>query len=484
MSNSQKLSAMDRITSLLDANSFVEIGALVSKRSTDFNLQQKEAASDGVITGYGVINNKPVYIYSQDISALNGTLGEMHAKKITNLYNLALKTGAPIIAILDSKGLRLQEACDALNGVGEIFTSQVMASGVIPQISIIAGTCAGHSAISSSLSDFTFATEKVSKLFVNSPDAIKGNNVSKCDTSDSEYTKLTANVDFLSESEEETFAKVRQLVNILPANNAQDDLYDDCNDDLNRVVSELSSCVKDSAVILSTISDNNLFVEVKKDYAKEMVTGFIKLNGLTVGCVANRSEVLDADGNVTEKLDSVLTTKGCNKATEFINICDAFNIPILSITAVTGYAATMCQEKTIAKAVAKMTYAFANSTVPKVNLLTNNAYSSAYVAMNSKHIGADMVFAWPDAKISPMDANNAAKIIYADEISKADNAQAMINEKTALYEELMGSSLSAARRGYVDNIIEPAATRKNLIYAFEMLYTKIDCRPDKKHGTV
>ena len=225
MSNSQKLSAMDRISSLLDPNSFVEIGALVSKRSTDFNLQQKEAASDGVITGYGVIDNKPVYVYSQDISALNGTLGEMHAKKITNLYNLALKTGAPIIAILDSKGLRLQEACDALNGVGEIFTSQVMASGVIPQISIVAGTCAGHSAISNALADFTFATKKVSKLFVNSPDAIEGNNISKCDTSDSENTKLTANVDIVSETEEETFAKVRQLVNLLPLNNADDDVY-------------------------------------------------------------------------------------------------------------------------------------------------------------------------------------------------------------------------------------------------------------------
>ena len=484
MSNSQKLSAMDRISSLLDPNSFVEIGALVSKRSTDFNLQQKEAASDGVITGYGVIDNKPVYVYSQDISALNGTLGEMHAKKITNLYNLALKTGAPIIAILDSKGLRLQEACDALNGVGEIFTSQVMASGVIPQISIVAGTCAGHSAISNALADFTFATKKVSKLFVNSPDAIEGNNISKCDTSDSENTKLTANVDIVSETEEETFAKVRQLVNLLPLNNADDDVYGDCTDSLNRLVNELSSDIKDSSIILSSISDNNMFYEIKKDFAREMVTGFIKLNGLTVGCIANRSEVLDAEGKVTEKLDSVLTTKGCNKATEFINLCDAFNIPILSLTATTGYAATMCQEKTIAKAVAKMVYAFANSTVPKVNLLTTQAYSSAYVAMNSKHIGADMVFAWPEAKISPMESTNAVKIIYADEIASSKQPQAIIDEKAALYEELMGSSLSAARRGYVDSIIEPAQTRKNLIYAFEMLYTKIDCRPDKKHGTV
>lgn len=484
MSNSQKLSAMDRIISLLDANSFVEIGALVSKRSTDFNLQQKEAASDGVITGYGLIDNKPVYVYSQDISALNGTLGEMHAKKITNIYNLALKTGAPIIAILDSKGLRLAEATDALNGVGEIFTSQIMASGVIPQITIVAGTCAGHSAISSALSDFTFATKNVSKIFINSPDAIDGNNISKCDTSDSEFKKNTANVDFLSETEEETFAKVRQLVGLLPSNNAEDDICGDCNDDLNRVVGGLSSDIKDSTVILTSISDNNLFVEAKKDYAKEMVTGFIKLDGITVGCVANRSEVLDLEGNVTEKLDAVLTTKGCNKATDFINMCDSFNIPILSLTSVTGYAATMCQEKTIAKAVAKMTYAFANATVPKVNLITSDAYSSAYVVMNSKHIGADMVFAWPQAKIAPMNSASAAKIIYADEIAKAEEPQAMINEKAALYEELMGSSLSAARRGYVDSVIEPATTRKNLIYAFEMLYTKIDCRPDKKHGTV
>ena len=484
MSNSQKLSAMDRIVTLLDSNSFVEIGALVSKRSTDFNLAQKEAASDGVITGYGLINNKPVYVYSQDISVLNGTIGEMHAKKITNLYSLALKTGAPIIGILDSKGLRIQESTDALNGVGEIFQSQVMASGVIPQITIVAGTCAGHSAISSALSDFTFATNGVSKLFVNSPDAIKGNNISKCDTSDTVCVKETANVDFVSDSEEETLQKVRTLIALLPANNSDEDVYSDCNDDLNRMVSELNSDIKDSEVILTSISDNNMFVEVKKDYAKEMVTGFIKLNGLTIGCIANRSEILDEQGKATEKFDTTLTTKGCNKATEFINICDAFNIPILSLTAVTGYAATMCQEKTIAKAVAKMTYAFANATVPKVNLLTSNAFSSAYVVMNSKHIGADMVFAWPEAKIAPMDANNAARIIYAQEIDAANDPQAMINEKAELYEELMGSSLSAARRGYVDNVIEPASTRKNLIYAFEMLYTKIDCRPDKKHGSV
>ena len=484
MSNSQKLSAMDRITQLLDTNSFVEIGALVTKRSTDFNLAQKEAASDGVITGYGLINNKPVYVYSQDISALNGTLGEMHAKKITNLYNLALKTGAPIIGILDSKGLRIQESTDALNGVGEIFQSQVMASGVIPQITVIAGTCAGHSAISSALSDFTFVTNKISKLFINSPDAIKGNNISKCDTSDTDYLKETANVDFISDTEEETLQKVRNLIDLLPSNNADEDVYSDCTDDLNRIVSELNNEIKDSSYVLSVIADNNIFVETKKDYAKEMVTGFIKLNGLTIGCVANRSEVLDEQGNVAKKYDLTLTTDGCSKATEFINMCDSFNIPILSLTSVTGYAATMCQEKTIAKAVAKMTYAFANATVPKVNLLTSDAFSSAYVVMNSKHIGADMVFAWPDAKIAPMDANNAVKIIYAQEISEATDPQAMINEKAALYEELMGSSLSAARRGYVDNVIEPATTRKNLIYAFEMLYTKIECRPDKKHGSV
>ncbi len=480
MSNSQKLSAKDRILTLLDSNSFVEIGALVSKRNTDFNLSQMSAASDGVITGYGLINNKPVYVYSQDIDALNGTLGEMHAKKITNLYNLALKMGAPIIAILDSKGLRLEEACDALNGVGEIFSTQVMASGVIPQITVVAGTCAGHAAISNALSDFTFATKGVSKLFVNSPDAVTGNNVNVCDSSNSAFAGETGNVDFISDTEEETLEKVRALVDFLPSNYSEEGIFADCSDDLNRLIEDYSG-TKDSSLILTAIADNNIFIETKKDFAKEMVTGFIKLDGLTVGCVANRGEITDSEGK-TEKLDSVLTTKGCNKASEFVTMCDAFNIPVLSLSSVTGYGSTMCQEKTVAKAAAKLVYAFANANVPKVNLITNETYSSAYVVMNSKHIGADMVFAWPQAKISPMKPDSAAKIIYSEEIKNAKDKQALINEKAAAYEELMGTSLSAAKRGYVDTIIEPESTRKNLIYAFEMLFTKSEIRLYKKHG--
>ena len=476
MSSTSK--ASQRINALLDDNSFVEIGAMVTARATDFDLKQAETPSDGVITGYGVIGGSLVYVYSQDASVMNGTVGEMHARKIANLYNLAMKTGAPIIGLLDSAGLRLQEATDALDAFGTIYRKMTDASGVIPQIAAVFGNCGGGLAIMAAMSDFTFMEEKNAKLFVNSPNALSGNTTAKCDTSSAAFqSEKTGNADFVGD-EDEVLSGIRRLVSILPANNEENLAFDECTDDLNRLTAELAGCVEDTAAALAVISDNNEFVEVKAAYAKDMVTGFIRLDGVTVGAVANRSGVLDESGNLAEKYEAALSPEGCEKAADFVNFCDAFDIPVLTLTNVSGYKACECSEKRIASAVAHLTYTFANATVPKVNVIIGKAFGSAYIAMNSKATGADITMAWPTAQIGSMDASLAAKIMY--EGQGAD----VIKAKAAEYASLQTSAQSAARRGYVDQIVEAADTRKYIIGAFEMLFTKSEERPIKKHGTV
>ena len=476
MSNTSQ--ASQRIAALLDDNSFVEIGAKVTARATDFNLKQTETPSDGVITGYGLIDGNLVYVYSQDASVLGGSIGEMHAKKIVNLYNLAMKTGAPVIGLIDSAGFRLQEAADALNAFGEIYLKQSLASGVIPQITAVFGSCGGGLALIPTLTDFTFMEGSKAKLFVNSPNALAGNYAGKCDTSAAAFQSEEAGIVDVVGDEAQILSGIRELVCMLPANKEDNDAYEECTDDLNRVNEELSACVGDTFVALSLIADDQRFFEVKGSWAKDMVTGFLRLNGMTVGAVANRSEVLDEEGKVAEKFDAALSVRGCEKAADFVNFCDAFGIPVLSLTNVTGFAATKCSEKRIAKAAAKLTYAFANATVPKVNVVIGKAYGSAYNVMNSKAVGADITYAWPDAKIGTMDAKLAAKIICDGQDSAAIDACAKE------YETGQTSVESAARRGYVDQIIEAAETRKYVIGAFEMLFTKREDRPAKKHGTV
>ena len=471
--------ASQRIAALLDDNSFVEIGGLVTARATDFNLKPNETPSDGCITGYGVINGNLVYVYSQDASVLNGTIGEMHAKKITNLYNLAMKTGAPVIGLIESAGLRLQEATDALAAFGEIYLKQTMASGVIPQITAVFGTCGGGLGLFPTMTDFTFMEEKNAKLFVNAPNALDGNVITKCDSSSAKFQAEESGIVDVVADEATILEKVRELVSFLPANNEDDASFlEDCTDDLNRVNPEIAGCVGDTSVALSILADDNNFFEVKSGYAKNMVTGFLRLDGVTVGAVANRSEICDEEGKAAEKLDAVLTAEGCEKAAEFVNFCDAFGIPVLTLTNVKGYEATLASEKTIAKAAAKLTYAFANATVPKVNVVIGKALGTAYVVMNSKAIGADITMAWPDAQIGAMDGKLAAKIMYDGQ--GAD----VINEKAAEYEALTLNVTSAAKRGYVDQIVNAADTRKYVIGAFEMLFTKSEDRPAKKHGTV
>ena len=478
MSSTAQNLASSRIAALLDENSFVEIGAAVTARATDFNMNNTDTPSDGVVTGYGVINDSLVYVYSQDASVLGGSMGEMHAKKITRIYDMAMKMGAPVIGLIDCAGLRLQEASDALNAFGELYLKQSLASGVVPQITAVFGNCGGGMAVASAMSDFTFMESKNGKLFVNSPNALAGNDASKCDTSAAKFQSEEVGIVDVVAEEAELIAQIRELVAMLPANNEDDLSYADCEDDLNRVCADLEASAADPAIALPMISDGGVFFETKAEYGKDMVTGFIKLNGTTVGAVANRSTLYDEEGNAVEQFNAEISARGCEKAASFVKFCDAFNIPVLTLTNAAGFKATKCTEKKIAKAAAALTAAFAEADVPKVNVITGKAFGSAYVTMNSKGLGADMVYAWPNAQIGMMDAKLAVKVMYPE----ADTKE--LREKAAAYAELQNSVASAAKRGYVDTVIDAQDTRKYVIGAFEMLFTKREDRPGKKHGTV
>ena len=474
MSNKLSLSASDRINALLDDSSFVEIGAYVTARSTDFNMQETDSPKDGVITGYGVINGKLVYVYSQDASVLGGAVGEMHAKKIAKVYDMAMKVGAPVIGLIDCAGIRLQEATDAMTAFGRLYMKQTMASGVIPQITGIFGTCGGGSALIPALSDFTFMTSEGSKMFVNSPNALDNNYEGKLDTATASY--LSSNTDMVSavyDDDAAVLAEIRNLIDILPSNNGDEEIAE-CNDDLNRTIANLDSFKDDARAVIQNIADNNIFFEANKDYAKEMVVGFIRLDGQTVGCVANQVK----DG------DSKLTAEGAYLAADFVRFCDSFNIPVITFVNTNGFVATVDNERRIADAAAKLTYSFADATVPKVTVVMGDAFGTAYTVMNSKSIGADMVYAWPTAKIGTMDPEMAVKIMYDADIAASDDKVAKIAELKKEYTELQSSAMAAAKRGYIDDIIEPDATRKRIIAALDMLFTKEDVRPFKKHGTV
>jgi acetyl-CoA carboxylase carboxyltransferase component len=476
MSNIGKSKAADRIAALLDESSFVEIGSLVTARSTDFNLTEEKAASDGVITGYGLIDGNLVYVYSQDASVLGGSIGEMHAKKIVRLYSLAMKMGAPVIGLLDSAGMRLQESTDALNAFGTLYRRMAFASGVIPQITAVLGNCGGGLAVAAGMSDFVFMEGTNAKLFVNSPNALAGNK--EADTASAKFqSEKSGLVDFVG-TEEEILAQIRALVSILPANNADEAPLAEAGDDLNRVCEGLEGAVGDSSILLSQISDQNLLCEVKAASAREMVTGFIKLNGTTVGAIANRTEIYDEKGEKCAQFKPLLTAKGLEKAENFVRFCDAFDIPVLTVTNAEGFFADMHNEFRIAKQAARFAYALSDATVPKVNLITGKAFGSGYTIMNSQALGADITFAWEDALIGMMDAKLAAGIMYDGSDAKT------LNEKASAYEKLQQGVDAAAARGYVDTVIKAEDTRKMVIGAFEMLYTKAEERPDKKHGTV
>ena len=474
MSNAKNI-ARQRIEALLDANSFVEIGASVTARSTDFNLGKVDAPSDGVITGYGLIEGKLVYVYSQNPEVLSGSIGEMHAKKITRIYSDAVKMGAPVVGCIDCSGIRLQEATDALNGFGEIYAAKAKASGVVLQMDLIFGNCGGGMAVASAMSDFTFMSND-GKFYVTSPDAIDANRADKCDTSAASYVNEKSDAIDMIGSESEIIAEARKLISILPGNN-EDEAIADCLDDINRATAGIDSYGKDKHAVIRAIADNGLFVETKADYCKSMITGFVLLNGSCTGVVANAYSSED-------KKNITLCPAAVNKAVAFINFCDAFNIPVLTLAEVSGFASSKEAEKKMAKACAALTAAYAESTVPKVTVVIGDVYGSAAMLMNSKSIGADFVYAWPGLAMGMMDAKSAVKIIYADEINSADDKINFINEKTKEYQAAYGSVESAAARGYVDTIIEPSTTRQYVIAAFEMLYSKRAELPLKKHSAI
>lgn len=466
--------ARGRIASLLDPQSFVEIGAYVKSRSTDYNMQKKDTPADGVVTGYGTIEDRLVYVYSQDASVLGGAVGEMHAAKIVALYRKAVEMGAPVIGIIDSQGLRLQELTDALAGYGKIYAAQAQASGVVPQITVVAGTAAGGAAVIPGLSDFTFMIDKQSKVFVSSANAMEKGTDFDAIAAASVHGAKTGLADFVCADEAECFAKVRALVDMLPANNGEDAPIYENLDDLNRVSDVLNAVVPEDGSgfdvrgVLAELADASQFMEVKAEYAKSMVVGFMRLNGGTVGVVANNSA----------EEQGVLTVGACRKAAQFVRFCDAFELPILTVTDTVGFVASKDEENAgLAQAAAELTSAFAQATVAKVNLITGKAYGSAAMVMNSKETGADVVLAWPSAEVAVMNAQSAARILYAEQL----NNGADLAEKTEEVAEL-STPYAAAARGSVDDIIEPAQTRKHLLVAFGMLAGKQQLSPAKKHS--
>lgn len=444
-----KTAAYERIAGLLDSGSFVEIGACVTGRNAA-GLADSVNDGDGVVTGYGTIDGRLVYVYAQNPGVFGGSIGEMHARKISSVYNMAINMGAPVLAVIDCAGVRVNEGNDSLYSFGKLFSHQAKASGVIPQIAVVYGNCGGGMAVSASMSDFVFMEESA-KLYLNSPDAVKGNYTEKCDSSSAKFqAEKTGICDFYGKAEA-VAEKVRELVSILPQNNEEDSSADITDDDLNRSVSGIES-LKTKAEMLQQISDNGKFVEIRKDHAKCIVTGFIRLNGRTVGAVANEGQKI--------------CHLGAKKAIKFISFCDAFGIPVLTLCDIEKFCADMDNEVQLARALGKLTYTYSNATVPTVTLVTGKAYGTAGIVMGSKALGTDLVFAYPDAKMGLMDK--------AQMDSLTD-----INQEKDVY-----SAMYNAQRGYVDDIILPEESRQRLVAAFEMLYSKSVMIPAKKHGTV
>lgn len=471
--------ARKRIGMLLDEASFVELGSFIAPRVSNYNLAPKDAPADGVVAGYGTINNRLVYVYSQDASVLGGALGEMHAKKIGNLYETAVKMGAPIIALLDSAGARLQESTDALEGFGAIFSSQAQASGVVPQIAAVLGTCGGGAAIIPSLSDITLMTASGSSLFVNSANVLEGlGEGTEPLASAAFHGETTGIVDIVCETEADCLAAIRQLVELLPANCQEDAPAIPVQDDLNRTNENILQVLEnglDGRSLIQEVADNRTVVELRSAYASDVVTAMGHLGGHAAGFIANHT--VSGDGR--------LSAAAMEKISDFVKLMDAFSIPIVNFIDTTGFAASVNEEKKgLSKSAARMAAAFANATTTKISVIANRAYGTAYVISNSRHVGADIAYAWPSASILMMEASSAVKIIYAKEIEEGTLPASALAEKTAQYVAEQGDAYAAASRGYIDDIIEPASTRKRLIAAIEMLYSKQVAQPARKHATI
>jgi len=480
-----KLTARERIDILLDKGSFTEVDEFIELRSQNYNLQDKKKPGDGVITGYGKINRKPVCIYVQDFMFMGGSMGEMHNKKIASIMEHALKTGCPIIGLLDSGGARIQEGINSLDAGGAIFKNNTLASGVIPQISVILGPCAGIAVYSPALADFIFMTKKISYMFITGPDVIKtitGENIDFEGLGGSiTHSEKSGVSHFNTENEKECFEILKLLLSYLPQNNMENPPVLNTNDNAERSNSRLKDIIPkdpkksyDVKNVLEEVVDKNTFLEIQSLYAQNAVIGLARLNNQTIGVVANQPKILAGclDINSSEKI------------ARFVRFCDSFNIPLINFVDVTGYLPGINQEHGgIIRHGAKILYAYSEATVPKISLVMRKAYGGAYIALVSKEMGFDKVIAWPDAEIAVMGAEQAVSIIHKKEL-KGNNINKIKAQKIKEYSEKSLNPQEAAKYGQVDMIIEPKNTRKVLINTLENLMSKRERRPSKKHGNI
>jgi len=481
-----KLTARERIHFLLDEGSFEEIGRLVTHRSTNFGLDKQKIYGDGVVTGYGTIEGRLVYLFAQDFTVLGGSLAEAHAEKIVKIMDLALDNGAPIIGLNDSGGARIQEGVVSLAGYANIFYRNTMASGVIPQISAILGPCAGGAVYSPALTDFIMMTEQSSYMFITGPNVVKTvthEEVTAEELGGAKTHATKSGVTHLTyDNELELINGIKKLLSYVPQNCEDEVPYKPYTIKENEKRVVLETIIPDNnnqpynikEVICGTVDDKSFF-EIQKDYAENIVVGFARLAGRTIGIVANQPMFLAG----------VLDIKSSNKAARFVRFCDAFNIPLLVFEDVPGFLPGTDQEwNAIISNGAKLLYAFSEATVPRITVITRKAYGGAYDVMNSKHIGADMNYAWPTAEIAVMGAKGAAEIIFKNEITNADDTKTKWKEKEDEYAKLFANPFNAAERGYIDEVIKPQDTREKLIRAFKMLENKAVKLPKKKHGNI
>lgn len=480
-----KLTARERVQLLLDEGSFEEIGMLTTHRSTNFGLDKQQFLGDGVITGYGTVNGRPIYVFSQDFTVFGGSLAEIHAKKIVRIMDMSIQNGIPLIGLNDSGGARIQEGVVSLGGYADIFYRNTLASGVVPQISAIMGPCAGGAVYSPALTDFIYMVQDSSFMFVTGPNVVKTVTHEEVTSEElggaSTHSQKSGVAHFSVENDLKCINDIKKLLSYLPQNCEEESPRypysggDERRVDLNSIIPDNPNQPYDIKDVIHQLVDEGSFYEVQESYAENIVIGFAFLEGKSIGVVANQPAFLAG----------VLDNNASNKAGRFVRFCDAFNIPLLVLEDVPGFLPGTEQEwNGIINNGAKLLYAFCEATVPRITVITRKAYGGAYDVMNSKHIGADMNYAWPSAEIAVMGAKGAAEIIFRKEIKEASDPQAKWLEKEAEYAELFANPYNAAKHGFVDEVIEPADTRKKLIRAFAMLKNKVAHLPKKKHGNI
>jgi propionyl-CoA carboxylase beta chain len=480
-----KLTARERIHFLLDEGSFEEIGQLVTHRSTNFGLEKQKFLGDGVVTGYGTVNSRLVYVFAQDFTVMGGSLAEAHAQKICRIMDLAMQNGAPVIGLNDSGGARIQEGVVSLGGYADIFYKNTQASGVIPQLSAIMGPCAGGAVYSPALTDFIMMVEDTSYMFVTGPNVVKTVTHEEVTSEElggaSTHSSKSGVAHFSCANEVDLINELKTLLSYMPQNCEEEapslayGFADEKREELNTMIPVNPNQPYDIKEVIEELTDKDSFYEVHKKYAENIVCGFARLAGKSIGIVANQPAFLAG----------VLNIEASTKAARFVRFCDCFNIPLLVLEDVPGFLPGTDQEwRGIITHGAKLLYAFSEATVPRITVITRKAYGGAYDVMNSKHIGADMNYAWPCAEIAVMGAKGAAEIIFKKEIKEADDKKAKWEEKEKEYAALFANPYNAAARGYVDEVIEPAKTREKLIKAFKMLENKVAHLPKKKHGNI